>query len=154
MVNTLALESRGRGFKSRSRQFLEFHLCSYIYIYISTWSYENWASKHFVIFPNFRYLIACLLCCLLMCFLLMCFFFLACLVVRDLCRRGCTQNYLLSNHPPPRPLFFFPTHNFFFNTSDSYQFEISGRLRLVSVLFSSLVLYIGRLEKSFPESIM
>ena len=30
MVNTLALESRGRGFKSRSRQFLEFHLCSFI----------------------------------------------------------------------------------------------------------------------------
>ena len=147
MVNTLALESRGRGFKSRSRQFLEFHLCSRK---LSTWSYENWVSKHFVTFPNFRCLIACLLCCLLMCF-----FFLACLVVRDLCRRGCTQNYLLSNQPPPpRPLFFFPTHNFFFNTSDSYQFEISGRLRLVSVLFSSLVLYIGRLEKSFPESIM
>ena len=50
MVNTSALESRGRGFKSRSRQFLEFHLCSfisffhwfqficviYIYIYIHT----------------------------------------------------------------------------------------------------------------------
>ena len=34
MVNTSALESRGRGFKSRSRQFLEFHLCSFIYIYI------------------------------------------------------------------------------------------------------------------------
>ena len=30
MVNTSALESRGRGFKSRSRQFLEFHLCSFI----------------------------------------------------------------------------------------------------------------------------
>ena len=35
MVNTSsALESRGRGFKFRSRQFLEFHLCSFIYIYI------------------------------------------------------------------------------------------------------------------------
>ena len=54
---------------------------------------------------------------------------------------------------PPPPIFF-PTHNSFFNTSDSYQFEIRGRLRLVSVLFSSLVLYIGHLEKSFPESIM
>ena len=30
MVNTSALERRGRGFKSRSRQFLEFHLCSFI----------------------------------------------------------------------------------------------------------------------------
>ena len=54
---------------------------------------------------------------------------------------------------PPLPIFF-PTHNSFFNTSDSYQFEISGRLKLVSVPFSSLVLYIGHLEKSFPQSIM
>ena len=30
VVNTSALESRGRGFKSRSRQFLELHLCSFI----------------------------------------------------------------------------------------------------------------------------
>ena len=33
MVNTSALESGGRGFKSRSGQFLEFHLCSFIYLY-------------------------------------------------------------------------------------------------------------------------
>ena len=40
MVNTSsALESRGRGFKSRSRQFLEFHLCSFIYIYIYIYIY-------------------------------------------------------------------------------------------------------------------
>ena len=53
MVNTSALESQGRGFKSRSRQFLEFHLCSfisffdwfqyicvmYIYIYIYIYIY-------------------------------------------------------------------------------------------------------------------
>ena len=56
--------------------------------------------------------------------------------------------------PPPPPPNFFPTHNSFFNISDSYQFEISGRLKLVSVPFSRLVLYIGHLEKSFPESIM
>ena len=35
MVNTSALESRGRGFKSRSRQFLEFHLCSFISFFLS-----------------------------------------------------------------------------------------------------------------------
>ena len=75
--------------------------------------------------------------------------FFACFVVRDLCRSGCRQNYYLTPF-----LFNFPTHNSFFNTSDSYQFEISGRLKLVSVPFSSLVLYIGHLEKSFPESIM
>ena len=57
------------------------------------------------------------------------------------------------NTLPPLPIFF-PTHNSFFNTSDCYQFEISGRLSLVSVSFSSLVLYIGHLDKSFPESIM
>ena len=64
---------------------------------------------------------------------------------------------LLSHPPPPSPKlppYFSPTHNSFFNTSDSYQFEISGRLKLVSVPFSSLVLYIGHLEKRFPESIM
>ena len=32
----------------------------------TTWSYENRVGKHFVIFPNFPCLIACLLCCLLM----------------------------------------------------------------------------------------
>ena len=57
------------------------------------------------------------------------------------------------NTLPPLPIFF-PTHNSFFNTSDCYQFEISGRLSLVSVSFSSLFLYIGHLDKSFPESIM
>ena len=59
---------------------------------------------------------------------------------------------LIPPHTPPP--YFFPTHNSFFNTSDSYQFEISGRLKVVSVPFGSLVLYIGHLEKSFPESTM
>ena len=74
----------------------------------STWSYENRVSKHFVIFLNFRCLIACLLCCLLMSFV-----FLACLVVRDLCRSGCRQNYYLTPQPPPPPPHFFPYPQFF-----------------------------------------
>ena len=41
-------------------------------IIVSTWSYENRVSKHFVIVLSFPCLIACLLCCLLMSF----FFFL------------------------------------------------------------------------------
>ena len=90
----------------------------------------------------FQFFLTCVVC-------LCRFFFLACLVVRDLCRNGCRQNYYLTPS-----LFFFPIHNSFFNTSDSYQFEISRRLKLVSVPFSSLVLYIGHLEKSLPESIM
>ena len=114
-------------------------------IFFFAWSYENRVSKHFVIFLNFSCLTACLLCCLFM----SCFFFFACFVVRDLCRSGCRQNYYLI--PPP---LIFPYPQFFLNASDSYQFEISGRLKLVSVPFSSLVLYIGHLEKSFPESIM
>ena len=65
----------------------------------STWSYENRVSKHFVIFLNFPCLKACLLCCLLMSF-----FFLACLVVRDLCRSGCRQNYYII--PPSLPPFY------------------------------------------------
>ena len=58
MVNTSALESRGRRLKSRSRQFLEFHLCSFIsffhwfqficvmYIYIL---YAKPSNKRFII---------------------------------------------------------------------------------------------------------
>ena len=44
-------------------------------------------------------------------------FFFACFVAGDLCRSGCRQNYYLT--PPTLPIFF-PTHNSFFNTSDSY----------------------------------
>ena len=39
--------------------------------------------------------------------------------------------------PPPHVPIYFPTLNSFFNTSDSYQFEISARLKLVSVPFST-----------------
>ena len=68
MVNTSALESRGRGFKSRSRQFLEFHLCSfisffhwlqficvmyiYIYIYIYIYPRHQYPSKREVEFET------------------------------------------------------------------------------------------------------
>ena len=107
---------------------------------MSTWSYENRVSKHFVIFRNFP----CLLCCLLMTYFFWLFLWLGICVEVDVDRITIL---------PPTPLIFFPTQNSFFNTSDSYQFEISGRLKLVSVPFSSLVLYIGHLEKRFPESI-
>ena len=33
VVNTSALESRGRGFKSRSGQFSEFHLCLFMSLF-------------------------------------------------------------------------------------------------------------------------
>ena len=46
-------------------------------------------------------------------------------------------------HRPPPP----PSHKW-------QLFEISARLKLVSVPFSRLVLDIGHLEKSFPEGIM
>ena len=65
-------------------------------------------------------------------------FVFGCFVVRDLSRSGCGQNYYLT---PPILFLSLPT-------------ILSARLKLVSVPFSSLVLYIGHLEKSFPESIM
>ena len=43
--------------------------------------------------------------------------FFACFVVRNLCRSGCRQSYYLTPLHPPND--FFPTHNSFFNTSDS-----------------------------------
>ena len=91
----------------------------------STWSYEHRVSKHFVIFHNFPCLIASLLCCLLISFYFTCF------TVRDLCRSGCRQNYYLTPPLPP-------------------SFDISARLKLVSVPFNSLLLDIGHLKKSSP----
>ena len=44
--------------------------------------------------------------------------------------------------PPPAPMFFVPTHNSFFNISVTELFEISARLKLVSVPLSSLLLHI------------
>ena len=40
----------------------------------------------------------------------------------------------------PTPMFFVPTHNSFFNTSDTDLLEISACLKLVLVPFSSLLL--------------
>ena len=51
------------------------------------------------------------------------FFFLACFVVRSLCKTGCRQNFVhLFQTPPPPSLFVFfvPTHNSLSNTSDKY----------------------------------
>ena len=84
----------------------------------STWSYENRVSKHFVIFRHMFTVLffdICLLCCLLMSV------FSSCFVAMDLCRSGCRQNYYLTFPPTPPPFrFVFPTHNSFFDTSDSY----------------------------------
>ena len=57
--------------------------------YRSTWSYENWFSKQFVISLNLPCLIACLVSCLLMLVFCCC----SCFVVGDLCRSGCRQNF-------------------------------------------------------------
>ena len=63
------------------------------FVVISTWSYENRVSKHFVIVLNSPCLIACLLCFLLMSYFL-----------------GLSwQHYYLSH---PRRFLFSPTHNF------------------------------------------
>ena len=76
-------------------------------------------SKHFVIFLSFPSLIACLLCCLLMSF------FLACFVVRDLCRSGCKQTYYLTPlSPSPSPsIFIFPLPTILCLTQVTKDFE-------------------------------
>ena len=45
VVNTSALESRGRGFKSRSGQFLGFSLYVYIYIYKLMRLTDEWTNS-------------------------------------------------------------------------------------------------------------
>ena len=84
------------------------HACDKsICIYKYTWSYKNRVSKHFVIFLNFPYPIACFMCCFLMWFFLSFFFFffllVACFVVRDLCRSECVDRITIL--PPPPSLF-------------------------------------------------
>ena len=101
-------------------------------LFICTWNCGNRVCKHFLMFLNYLCLIACLLCCLLMSY-----FFGVVLWLGICVEAGCRQNYYLT--PPPSPLYFLPTHYSLFNTSDSYQFEISGRLKLVSVPLSILV---------------
>ena len=97
-------------------------LNSYFFIYlsclISTWSYKNQDSKHFVIFLNFLCVVCCLLCCLLMSV----FFGLFCgqgfWVEVDVDKITILPSALPSHLPS---LFcFFPAHNSLFNTSDSY----------------------------------
>ena len=61
---------------------------------ISTWSYENRVSKHFVILRNFPCLIAWHMFTVLFAYVCF-FFFFACFVAGDLCRSGCRQNYYL-----------------------------------------------------------
>ena len=58
--------------------------------------------------------------------------------------------------PPPsdRSYVFVPTHSSLFDIHKCQLFEISARLMLVSVPFSSLLLDVGHLEKRFSESIM
>ena len=76
-------------------------------------------------------------------------YFLACLVVRDLCRSECRQNYYLT----PLPIFSLPTILSLTQVTvlSLTQVTISGRLKLVSVPFSSLVLYIGHAPwEKFP----
>ena len=90
-----------------------------------------------------------------MSFFFLSLFFFASFVVRGFCRSGCRQNYHLTP-PPPSPLlpslpiiFFCPYPQF--SLWYMWQlFEISARLKLVSVPFSSLLLDIGHLQKRFP----
>ena len=101
------------------------------FINTSTWSYENRVSKQFVTFHNFPCLIACWLCCLLMWFFLL-FCGLGICVEVDVDR----ITMLLSLLPPSLPILPYPQ----FSLKYKWQlFEIRVRVKLVSVLFSSLL---------------
>ena len=117
----------------------------------TTWSYKNRVSKHFVIFLNFPCLLACLLRCLLMSF----FFFSFWLVLwLGICVQVDVDRITISPPPPPSLRFFFCRYPQFSVKIQVTVIEISVRLKLVSVPFSSLLLDIGHFEKGFPESIM
>ena len=89
---------------------------SFITYNISTWTYENEVSKHFVISLNFPCLIACLLSCSLMWFFLFILWFGLCVdVAVDKIPRVSIYSPLSL---PPSVFFFHPTHNSLFDTSD------------------------------------
>ena len=62
--------------------------------------------------------------------------------------------YLPPTLLPSLPPYFFLSPSTILSLIQVTLFEISARLKLVSVPFSSLLLDIGHLEKSFPEGIM
>ena len=62
------------------------------------------------------------------------FVFLACFLVTDMFSSECRNNYPIAPYPlRPTPMRFVPTHTSFFNTSVAELFEMSARLKLVSV---------------------
>ena len=99
---------------------------------MSTWSYENRVSKHFVILLNFPCLIACLRCCWLMSFFFLLVLWLGICVEVDVDR--------ITILPPP-PSLFFPPHNSLFNkkiaTRPESQITLTrgGRQSLTPVVF-------------------
>ena len=125
---------------------------SFIMYNISTWTYENQVSKHFVISLNFPCLIACLLSCLLMSFFLFILWLELCVdVAVDKISR--VSIYLPLSLPPSVFFFFFIVPTILSLTQVTFN-EIRARLKLASVPFSSLHFVTGHLEKSFPKSIM
>ena len=60
-------------------------------------------------------------------------FFLACFLVRICFQVDVDKITQLPYPPRSAPMFFIPTHNSLFNTSDTELFEISARLKLASV---------------------
>ena len=105
-----------------------------------TWIYENRVSKKNCNVSHLSLVFACLLSCLLMWV-----FFVFLFLWLGICVEVAVDRI-------SRISFLTPSLS---DLQLKWQlFEISARLKLVSVPFSSLVLYIGHLEKSFPESIM
>ena len=123
---------------------------SFITYNISAWTYENEVSKHFVISLNFPCLIACLLSCSLMWFFLFILWFGLCV---DVAVDKISRVSIYSPLSLPPSVFFFILPTILSLTQVTFN-EISARLKLASVPFSSLHFVIGHLEKSFTESTM
>ena len=108
------------GFRKFLSEYMHIKSFEFLFFYISTWSYENRVSKHFVISLNFPCLMACLLSCLLMCFFWFLLWFGLCV---DVAVDRISNFYL----PPPPP----PLHHHFY----SYTVKRSGKYTISLPLF-------------------
>ena len=126
--------NRTGGAEKKNLEYFTMWWTSALGLNISTWGYENWVSKHFVISLNFPCVIASLLSCLLVSFFFVRF------VVRHLCRSGCRQNFA-NFYLTPTPLHSLPflggSYPQFFIQHKWQLFEIRARLKLASAAFSS-----------------
>ena len=142
--------NRTGGAEKKNLEYFTMWWTSALGLNISTWGYENWVSKHFVISLNFPCVIASLLSCLLVSFFLFVLWLDICVEVAV----DRISRISIYTPPPSLPPFFLGSYPQFFIQHKWQLFEIRARLKLASAAFSSYHFVIGHLEKRLPESIM